>query len=50
MPELPEVETIKKAVEKGIGNAKILNIEITSSSPSDLLFITRIFISKLFSL
>ena len=28
MPELPEVETIKKAVEKGIGNAKILNIEI----------------------
>ncbi len=28
MPELPEVETIKKAIEKGIGNAKILNIEI----------------------
>lgn len=28
MPELPEVETIKKAVEKGIGNAKILNIDI----------------------
>ena len=24
MPELPEVETIKKAVEKGIGNAKIV--------------------------
>ena len=28
MPELPEVETIKKAVEKGIGKAEILNIEI----------------------
>ena len=28
MPELPEVETIKKAIEKGIGKAKILNIEI----------------------
>ena len=28
MPELPEVETIKKAVEKGIGNAKILDIDV----------------------
>ena len=28
MPELPEVETIKKAIEKGIGNADILNIEM----------------------
>lgn len=28
MPELPEVETIKTAVAKGIGNCRILNLEI----------------------
>ena len=41
MPELPEVETIKKAVEKGIGKAEILNIEIKNRQlretiPSDI--------------
>ena len=30
MPELPEVETIKRAVEKGIGKAVILNIGINN--------------------
>ena len=28
MPELPEVETIKNAIAKGIGNSKILNVEV----------------------
>ena len=28
MPELPEVETIKNAVAKGIGKAKILSLEV----------------------
>ena len=28
MPELPEVETIKKAIEQGIGKARILDVEI----------------------
>ncbi len=36
MPELPEVETIKKAVEKGIGKAKILNIEIRNRQLREL--------------
>lgn len=35
MPELPEVETIKKAVEKGIGNAQILNIDIRNRKLRD---------------
>ena len=35
MPELPEVETIKKAVEKGIGNAQILNIDIKNRKLRD---------------
>ena len=30
MPELPEVETIKKAIEKGIGKAKILDVKINN--------------------
>lgn len=31
MPELPEVETIKNAVAKGIGKAKILSLEVRNS-------------------
>lgn len=31
MPELPEVETIKSAIAKGIGNAKILDLVVRNS-------------------
>ena len=31
MPELPEVETIKNAIKKGIGAAKIIGIEVRNS-------------------
>ena len=37
MPELPEVETIKKAVEKGIGKAKILSVEIRNRRLRDII-------------
>ena len=36
MPELPEVETIKKAVEKGIGKTNILSVEIKNRKLRDL--------------
>lgn len=37
MPELPEVETIKNAIKKGIGCAKILDIEIRNRRLRDLI-------------
>jgi formamidopyrimidine-DNA glycosylase len=37
MPELPEVETIKTAIEKAIGNAKVLNVEIRNRRLRELI-------------